>query len=258
MRTKLIATLPFLAGLLLLIAPGSSAWADGQEIPKWTIEFEAGPVWQSRNDVQIPNDETGTRFSLVDLVDNGPWFAPRLQVSWNIKGRHGLQLYLAPLSYTESGQFEESVRFAGEEFLSEGPTEATYQFNSWRLSYRYRVVSGNRWLVWVGFTGKIRDAKIELQQGETIGRDTDTGFVPLLLVETDYKISDRWHLLGELDGLAGGPGRAIDLALKLGYDLSDSWRITGGYRMIEGGADVDEVYNFAWFHSAIVSAIWRF
>jgi hypothetical protein len=28
--------------------------------------------------------------------------------------------------------------------------------------------------------------------------------------------------------------------------------------MIEGGADVDEVYNFAWFHSAVFSAVYRF
>lgn len=256
MNPKHIQTL--MAVALWFLAGTVAALHAQPEIPRWEIELEAGPVWQSRNDVQIPNDDTGTRFSLVDLAGNGPWFAPRLQVSWNFKGRHGLQLYLAPLSYTETGQFDEPVRFAGEEFSSEAPTEATYQFNSWRLSYRYRVVSGNKWLVWVGFTGKIRDAKIELQQGETVARDTDTGFVPLLLVETDYRISDRWHLLGELDGLAGGPGRAIDLALKLGYDVSDSWRITGGYRMIEGGADVDEVYNFAWIHSAVVSAVWRF
>ena len=244
--------------VVILAATCTALQADEMAISKWQVELEVGPVWQTRNDVQIPNDETGTRFSLVDLVGNGPWFGPRLQVSWNIKGRHGLQLYLAPLSYTETGQFTEPVRFAGEDFSTEEPTNATYQFNSWRLSYRYRVVSGNRWLVWGGFTGKIRDAKIELQQGETVGRDTDTGFVPLLLVETDYRISDRWHLLGELDGLAGGPGRAIDLALKIGYDLSDHWRLTGGYRMIEGGADVDEVYNFAWFQSAVVSAVYRF
>ncbi len=50
----------------------------------------------------------------------------------------------------------------------------------------------------------------------------------------------------------------MDLALKLGYDLNDRWRLTGGYRMVEGGADVDEVYNFAWFHSAIFSAVYRF
>jgi hypothetical protein len=258
MTRKPTGTWQLLGALLLLVISSSVVWAEQPETPTWTVELEAGPVWQSRNDVQIPNDETGTRFSLVDLVGNGAWFAPRLQVSWNIKGRHGLQLYLAPLSYTESGQFDAPVRFAGEEFSDDAPTEATYQFNSWRMSYRYQVVRGSRWLVWVGFTGKIRDAKIELQQGDTVGRDTDTGFVPLFLFEADYSLTDRWHFLAELDALAGGPGRAEDLALKIGYDVSDRWRVTGGYRMIEGGADVDEVYNFAWIHSAVVSAVYRF
>lgn len=244
--------------LLVVSGSGSSLCATDSETPRWTVELEAGPVWQSRNDVQIPNDATGTRFSLVDLVGNGPWAVGRLQISWNIKGRHGLQLYLAPLSYTETGHFDRPVRFAGESFAAKNPTAATYQFNSWRLSYRYHVVQGSRWLVWVGFTGKIRDAKIELRQGDTVARDTDTGFVPLFLLEADYQLTDRWHLLAELDALAGGPGRAEDLALKIGYDLSERWRLTGGYRMIEGGADVDEVYNFAWFHSAVISAVYRF
>ena len=243
---------------LLLAATSSIVLADQPDTPKWSFELEAGPVWQSRNDVQIPNDATGDRFSLVDLVGNGPWFSPRLIVNWNIKGRHGLQLFLAPLSYTETGQFDQAVRFDGETFSADVPTEATYQFNSWRASYRYQVVRGSRWLVWVGFTGKIRDAKIELQQGDTVARDTDTGFVPLFLFEADYAFTDRWHFLVDFDGLAGGPGRAVDLALKLGYDLNDRWRLTGGYRMIEGGADVDEVYNFAWFHSAVFSAAYRF
>lgn len=242
---------------LLLAAPVTLSAADSAE-PRFVFELEAGPVWQSRNDVQIPNDDLGTRFSLVDLVGNGPWAAARVQFTWNIKGRHGLQAFLAPLSYTETGQFDEPVRFAGESFSATEPTEATYQFNSWRLSYRYQAVKGTRWNLWVGFTAKIRDAKIELTQGETTARDTDQGFVPLLLVEAEYKISERWRLLGELDALAGGPGRAEDIALKVGYDLSDRWRLTGGYRMVEGGADVEEVYNFAWFHSAVISMAYRF
>ncbi len=250
-------TIPSLS-LFLLMFGAHTLWGVEADSLKWTFELEAGPVWQSRNDVQIPNDESGTRFSLVDLAGKGPWFAPRLQISWTLKGRHGLQVYLAPLSYTETGQFDQPVRFDGETFAANTPTEATYQFNSWRASYRYQVVRGTRWLVWVGFTGKIRDAKIELQQGETVARDTDTGFVPLFLFEADYRFADRWHFLVDLDALAGGPGRAEDLALKIGYDLSDRWRITGGYRMIEGGADVDAVYNFAWFHSAVASAVYRF
>jgi hypothetical protein len=246
------------AAILLGTFAAVASWAADSDTPKWTLELEAGPFWQSRNDVQIPNDETGTRFSLQDLVGSGPWFGPRLQISYTVKGRHGIQLYLAPLSYTETGQFETPVLFAGNSFSADTPTQAKYQFNSWRASYRYQVVRGTRWLVWVGFTGKIRDAEIELRQGETVARDTDTGFVPLFLFEADCRLIDRWHFLIDLDALAGGPGRAEDLALKIGYDLSNSWRLTGGYRTIEGGADVDEVYNFAWFHSAVVSAVYRF
>jgi hypothetical protein len=73
-----------------------------------------------------------------------------------------------------------------------------------------------------------------------------------------YRISDRWHLLADLDALAGGPGRAIDLALKVGYDVSDRWTVTAGYRTVEGGADTDDVYNFAWFNGAVVSGVLRF
>jgi hypothetical protein len=240
--------------LLIGATPLAAAELD---VPRLTVELEAGPVWQSRNDVQIPNDASGTRFSLVDLAGQGPWPAARIQISWTLAGRHGLQAYLAPLAYTETGQFEAPVQFAGETFAAGVPTDGTYQFNSWRLSYRYRFVRSSRWLAWVGFTAKIRDAKIELQQGGIVARKTDTGFVPLLLLEAEYRFADRWSLLGELDGLAGGPGRAVDLALEIGYDLSDRWRLEAGYRTVEGGADVDEVYNFAWLHSAVLSLAWR-
>jgi len=58
--------------------------------------------------------------------------------------------------------------------------------------------------------------------------------------------------------VAGGPGRAEDLALKVRYDLGDRWSLAAGYRTVEGGADVDEVYSFAWFNSVVISATYRF
>ena len=55
-----------------------------------------------------------------------------------------------------------------------------------------------------------------------------------------------------------GPGRAEDVSLKVSREISPRWSVAGGYRMVEGGADVDEVYNFAWLHFGVVSATWRF
>jgi len=250
---KRLSTTLLLTCLALTASPLMAA-----DDSRFSLELEAGPVWQSSNNVQIPNSDLGTRFSLEDLVGSGPWPAGRVYFTWNINQKHGLRLLLAPLSYTETGIFDEEVLFAGEGYEAGVPTEATYQFNSWRLSYRYKFKNGDRWQLWVGFTAKIRDAKIELRQGDTASKDDDFGFVPLLHFAADWRFAENWHFIADLDGLAGGPGRAIDLALKIAYDINDRWSVTAGYRTVEGGADVDEVYNFAWFNYAVVSGVVRF
>jgi hypothetical protein len=246
-----------LATTLLVLASAAAA-ALAADTPRFSVELEAGSVWQSSNDVQIPNDETGTRFSLKDLTGAGPWPAGRLYLTWNINAKHGLRVLLAPLSYTESGVLADPVDFAGASYEAGVPVDATYQFNSWRLTWRYKLKDGDRWQLWIGVTAKIRDAKIELRQGATTSKDTDLGFVPLAHFTADWRFADRWHAIADLDALGGGPGRAIDLALKIGYDLNDRWSVTAGYRTVEGGADVDSVYNFAWFNYAVVSGVVRF
>ncbi|MFW5972489.1 MAG: hypothetical protein ACOCTG_00740 [Bacteroidota bacterium] len=239
--------------LLLLVVGRDAAIA---QTPSLVVEVEAGPVWQNVNEVQIPNDETASRFSLVDLIGNGPWPAPRLYLTWNLAERHGLRVLVAPLSVTETGVPERALSFAGAEYEAGQATQATYTFNSYRLSYRFRWHSGGRTAAWVGFTAKVRDAVVELEQAPISSRKTDLGFVPLLHVAGDWQFAPRWHLGLDVDALAGGPGRAIDGSLKVGYYVSDRWRIRGGYRTVEGGADVTEVYNFAWLHYAVVSVQW--
>lgn len=227
------------------------------QVPRFEIELEGGPAWQSYNDVEIPNDGSATRFSLYDLAGSGPWPAGRLYVTWNVAERHGLRLLLAPFSLTESGVNAEPVRFAGAAYEAGVPLEATYTFNSYRLSYRYRAYHGQRTTAWVGITAKVRDAVVALEQGSVASRKDDLGFVPLLHAAVEWRFAPPWRLTFDADGLAGGPGRAIDAALKLGYDFGDRWMVLGGYRMVEGGADVDAVYTFAWLHYASLSLVWR-
>jgi hypothetical protein len=250
---------PFLALVLIAsaLAVAPTAVAETPE-DRFEVELELGAVWQSKNDVEIPNDGTATRFSLRDLAGAGPWAAGRVYLTWNINDRHGLRFLAAPLSYTETGSFDREVTFVDRTFLPLTPTEARYTFDSWRVGYRYRFHDGARWRWWVGATFKIRDAEIRLSQPVTgTARDTDLGVVPLAHVSGEFRFARRWRLLLDLDALAGGPGRAEDLSLKLGYDLGERWTVTFGYRTVEGGADVEEVYNFAWFHYAAMSAQYR-
>ena len=73
------------------------------------------------------------------------------------------------------------------------PLVATYTFNSYCLTYRYRVRATERTTAWVGLTAKVRDATVELEQGATASRKDNVGFVPFL------------HLAGEA---SGAPRRA--------------------------------------------------
>jgi len=240
-----------------LLALALPLTVSAQETPRFAVEVEAGPVFQTRNDVRIPNNASATRFSIRDLAGSGPWPAGRVYVTWNINERHGLRVLVAPLSITETGVLGQAVDFAGAGYSPGVATQGTYTFNSYRLTWRYRFRHGARWTWWVGFTAKVRGANIELHQGGTTSRKTDLGFVPLLHLAADGRLAPRWHLILDMDALAGGPGRAEDVAIKVGYDVGRRWTLAGGYRTVEGGADVDAVYTFAWLHYAVLSAAYR-
>ena len=105
----------------------------------------------------------------------------------------------------------------------------------------------------LGATGKIRDAEIELVQGTTRARKTDTGFVPLLHAAAEWRFAEDWSLLADVDGAWAPQGRAVDFTLQMRRDLGNGYDIGLGYRTIEGGADNDSVFTFAWIHQAVIS-----
>ncbi len=235
---------PLVALATLLLA---STGVDAQT-PRFTLEIEGGPAWQSRNDVEVPNDGSATRFALDDLVRTGALPAARLYMGWSWRDRHALRLLVAPLTLREEGIPASEIRFAGSAFEGGSPVSARYTFNSYRVSYRWLAREGDRTTAWLGATAKLRDAVITLEQDGVSARDDDLGFVPLLHLAGEWRFAPGWHAGIDADALAGGPGRAIDAALRVGHDLGDGWRVTTGYRTVEGGADIDDVYAFAWFN----------
>jgi hypothetical protein len=240
--------------IVILVMQSSQVRADMQ---RWNFNLETGAVWQGYNDVQIPGD-TGTPFSLSDLTGDGPIPFYRLELLYNLTKRQQLRFLIAPLGYTESGVFNEDVNFDGQNFAAGETTEATYQFNTFRATYRYLFHDGPNWHWYVGGTLLLRDAEIALKQGNVSASSTDLGIVPLLNLYGDYRFANKWHFIVDFDGLASPQGRAIDLGLKLNYDIDRHWSVGGGLRVVEGGADNDEVYNFAQFNYALVSAGYRF
>lgn len=257
MRPSRIAPAVLFAALAACLAPEASAQAPASE-SRFIVELEGGPAWQSRNDVQVPNDATGTRIALDEVIGGGPFPAFRLYAEARPGRRHGIRLLAAPFSVDGTGLLPETTGFNGETFAAGVPTDASYRFDSYRLTYRYRLVSNPKWRVDLGLTAKIRSAEISLRQEGTESAYSNVGFVPLIHAAAAWHPAPGWSLAVDADGAAATQGRAFDVSVKLYRDLSERWSVSAGYRTLEGGADVEDVYTFAWLHYLTLSVVYRF
>jgi hypothetical protein len=226
---------------MLVLALVSSAAAG------WSVDVEAGPVFSGYNDVRIPGD-TGTLFSLVDDLDARTALGFRARVSRTLGNRHWVSVLVAPLRVESRGTLDRDVVFVDEEL------EALYRFDSYRLTYRYGLVRARRFRLDLGLTAKVRDAEIRLNYAIVRlpgASKTNTGFVPLVSFRADWQLGPRVGLVLDGDALGVPQGRAEDVSAALRFGLGDRVDARVGYRVLEGGSDVDEVYGFALFHYAV-------
>lgn len=239
-----------IVALFLFAATGRS------ESPR-LAEVEAGWLRVGRADIRIPGDE-GTRFSLRDDLDAGDAAYARARFSWRTAPRHYWAITLVPLEAAASGVLPRDTLFVDTEFPAGARAKATYQFNNYRLTYRYRICCTERFAADAGGTLFIRDARVTLESGMLRDSDYNLGLVPLLSLGLSWRLRPGLSLLLDGDALAAPRGRALDVLSALQYTLTDNLEIGLGYRLLEGGADNDDVYTFAMFHHASVNIGWRF
>ncbi len=222
-----------------------------------TADFELGAAWATRNDQAIPGTD-GTRFSLVDDLSTPTLPVFRARLGWTVSDRQHVTALFAPLRATCRGTFDRDVYFNGEVFHAGRPVVGIYRFDSYRLTWRYRLIGKGNWAFWAGLTGKIRDAEVALV-GETESAKTNTGFVPLINLHATYSPAGaRAGFLFDADAAAAPQGRAEDVLVAFTYALREGLVGRVGYRFLEGGADVDEVYNFAFINYLVTGLEARF
>ena len=212
-----------------------------------SVDVEGGVVSSGYNNVRIPGN-TGSDISLTDDLGSdrsGYW---RLRLGVDFGEKHRLSLLVAPLRINASGSVNRALAYNGVTFQAGEQLDARYRFDSYRLTYRYALVRSKRLSFDLGVTAKIRDAAIRLESDQRSSEKTNTGFVPLINFALDWSMGSKYGLLLEGDALAAPQGRAEDVLLAPYSDLSDRLRLRIGYRILEGGADNDEVYTFSLFH----------
>lgn len=239
------------AGILLGIGMVQGAGAQG------ALDLEAGYAVPGYIDVAIPGD-SGTRFSLTDDLEAEGTAAFRVRYGHTFARKHWVGLLAAPLSVESQGTLDENIDFNGTRFPAGTPVDATFRFDSYRLIYRYLFHESARWNFSLGGALKVRDAAIGLEGDGLESEKTNTGVVPLLSFRLAWTPIEKWFLLMDGEALAAPQGRAEDVLFALQYEANRRLSLQAGYRILEGGADNDEVYTFALFHSAVVGAVWHF
>ncbi len=220
---------------------------------RWNVDLEAGPVFSGYNDVRIPGD-SGTLFSLVDDFDAQVALGFRARVSKTFGDRHWVSAMFAPLRVWSQGSSGRDLSFAGRQFSAGSDLFALYRFDSYRLTYRYGLVRTRLFRFDVGLTAKVRDAEISLEYRTVMlpgAKKTNTGFVPLVSFLAQWQFAPRVGLVLDGDALGVPQGRAEDVTAALQFGIGNRVDIRIGYRVLEGGSDVDEVYGFALFHYAV-------
>lgn len=221
------------------------------------LDLETGAVFSGYNNVRIPGN-LGTNFSLKDDLKSQVTPFYRLRASYVIKKRHSFSVLYAPLKIKSEGNVAKDIFFQGVLFPANTDLKGIYQFNSYRLTYRYDIISKPKFVFGLGFTGKIRDAKIALSSPGLSAEKANVGFVPIINFRFKWNIDNKFGLLLDGDALAAPQGRAEDIQLAATYQHTNNIGFRAGYRILEGGAANNSVYNFTLIHYASFGMTYTF
>jgi hypothetical protein len=236
----------FLAGSLL-----------ADDLKRFEFDVESGVTIVSYSDVQIPKS-TGTLISFSDELETDPAFFIRGRFTYYFDKGNMLSVLVAPLTLKATGSVDREVVFEGESFAPNTSLNTVYKFNSYRLTYEHFWFAGEKLRFGLGVTAKVRDAAISIADSDTVSEKTDLGFVPLIKFSIAWKFMYPLELVLDGDALAAPQGRAEDVSIALRGDVNDRLSLKLGYRVLEGGSDVEAVYSFTWVNYMFAGATVRF
>jgi len=221
------------------------------------VDIETGVVFSGYNDVQIPRS-TGTQISLSKELKTDPAQFFRLRLSYTINKKHTISALYAPLKLHGSGQLDRDVSFDGVTFPANTILKSTYMFNSYRITYRYDFVQNDKINFGLGFTAKIRDAAITIESANQISKKPNLGFVPIINFNFQWMFANRLSFLLNGDALGAPQGRAEDVLAAIQYKSDRDLSLRFGYRILEGGANVEQVNNFTLINYVLIGITHNF
>lgn len=215
------------------------------------VNLESGAFFTNINDIRYGSN--GTLFSLKNDFQTPVSPFLRLRIGFLTDEKNHFSILYAPLKIVETATLANDILFDGNNFKANMPIEAVYMFNSYRFTYNRRIISKDNFNFGLGLSAKIRDAGVSLKNSELFKENFNVGFAPLINLIANWDISQKMGVNFFGEGIAASKGRAIDISLSGRYTFSESLQGNFGYRLLEGGANGTDRYNFIQLHFIFAS-----
>ena len=219
--------------------------------PRYRMVFEFGPVEQDYNWIQTPRDD-GTLFNLADLETEFHMTA-RLIIERYLSDKHELTVWYGPMGMTDFGDPTEPFNVGGVIFDPNDPDAALFDSNyRWwdlRAGYRYNIVNNDRWTARVGLSLQFTRTEITVEQRnleEEIVKSAhaeESSVDPLLHGSFEFRLTDRWSIDAQIDGLALNDEHYWNSAVYLRFRPTQLWDLAIGSRRIDGKIDSGSLFN---------------
>ena len=215
------------------------------------VNLESGAFFTNINDIRYGSN--GTLFSLKNDFQTPVSPFLRLRIGFLTDEKNHFSILYAPLKIVETATLANDILFDGNNFKANMPIEAFYMFNSYRFTYNRRIINKDNFNFGLGLSAKIRDAGVSLKNSELFKDNFNVGFAPLINLIANWDISQKMGVNFFGEGIAASKGRAIDISLSGRYTFSKSLQGNFGYRLLEGGANGTDRYNFIQLHFIFAS-----
>lgn len=213
-------------------------------LPDHFFAWEMGVLDVSRNTAAAPA-ATGTLTDWRFDQNNNPSVSGIVGVGWRLApgSRHGVYGVFSPFEVRESSQLTAGIDFGEENFPAGSEVSSRFVANDYRIGYGYSVIDGDRWDLAAGVSVAAFDTLLELSDDSVTEKRSNTIVRPVLGLRGTARISDRWMLIASYSVWDDAEVTLSDASLQAGYQLSQSWLATVGYRKAIRKIDTDEVIS---------------
>lgn len=236
----------WILAVLLLASSTAMAqdwWDDSSsEYSPITLELIA---WMNRLDGTVTWGTTGVPGKEIDFkkdagIDSDSW-GPYVRLNLALSDRWDLRLSFWHAKHTGDAKLPQTLSFGGATFLQGSQTDTTFSLDAYNALLGYKFIDGEQLDFTILFGGAVFAARMEMESGTSLAKQTATVPTPQVGVAADLTLTKGFDFRAQIVGFALDTndvnGEQFDAEGAFNLTLVQGLYITAGYKFFRVNGD---------------------